>query len=235
MVPMRSSSRLFLLLSVLLFASPAFSEISAPLPDAPAPQGSPETRIVHSKWYGVVDPGEKVPPLYRKDKMMFWVHEELAPVALVPAFAGAGYEQLVDGDPKYGSDSGAFGERLGAIALKQASMRFFADSLVPTLTHEDPRYFRMAYGSKKVRAIHAIEHILINQRDNGSTGFNYSDTVGRLAGAGLTMAYYPHASAHTGVVFSTWGYSLLGDAGNNLLLEFWPDVWDRLLSRHFKH
>jgi hypothetical protein len=36
------------------------------------------------------------------------------------------------------------------------------------------------------------------------------------------------------VVFRTWGVSLAGAAGNNLFLEFWPDIRDKLFHRWIK-
>lgn len=184
-----------------------------------------------SKWFGVVDPGEKIPPLDTRDKMMFWVHEEFQPLSMLPAFTSAGWEQLVDSDPLYGSDSAAFGERLGAAALRQASFRFFSDSLLPTLTHEDPRYFRKAYGSITDRGVYAAKRVFIAQHDDGSHGFNYSDTLGRAIAGALTMTYYPHPSANWRVAGKTWGVSLAGLAGVNIFQEFWPDVRDKVFRR----
>jgi hypothetical protein len=89
--------------------------------------------------------------------MVFWLHEELEPSSPLPALVSAGYGQLTNSDPKYGTDEGAFGERLGAAFLRQASMRFFADSLLPTLDHEDPRYYREASGDYAARVLHAAE------------------------------------------------------------------------------
>jgi hypothetical protein len=42
------------------------------------------------------------------------------------------------------------------------------------------------------------------------------------------MAYYPEPSANVRVAARTWGVSLAGLAGNNLFLEFGPDVRDKL-------
>jgi hypothetical protein len=222
------------LLLILLIVGQAYCEKDDPLPDAPPVHASQPDQFVKSKWFGVVDPGEKVPPLYPRDKMMFWLHEEFGPLSLLPAFTSAGWGQLVDSDPKYGSDSAAFGERLGAAVLRQATFRFFSDSLMPTVTHEDPRYFRKAYGPITDRGVYAAERVFVSQRDNGSHGFNYSDTLGRAAASALTMAYYPHESANWGVAARTWGVSLAGLAGNNLFMEFWPDVRDKLFRRHRK-
>lgn len=214
------------------FCQPAPAAKDDPLPNAPLAHASDPGQFAPSKWFGVVDPGEKVPPLYTRDKMMFWLHEEFGPLSLLPAFTSAGWGQLVDTDPKYGSDSGAFGERLGAAALRQASFRFFSDSLMPTITHEDPRYFRMARGSITHRGWYAAERVFVDQRDDGSHGFNYSDTMGRAVASALTMAYYPAPSANVRVAARTLGVSLAGLAGNNLFQEFWPDVRDKVFHRH---
>ncbi|MBB6145432.1 hypothetical protein HNQ77_003393 [Silvibacterium bohemicum] len=222
---------LFLLLCASL---PTRGQDSQPLPNAPPDHAADTKHIAPNKWYGVVDPGERVAPLYSKDKLVFWLHEEVTPVSLLPAFVSAGYGQLTGGDPKYGIDSGAFGERLGAAAVREASMRFFSDSLFPFLTHSDPRYYRMGSGGFEARAGYAAERLFIEQRDSGAHGFNFSDIFGRLAASSLTAAYYPEPSVNAGVVFKTWGTSLAGAAANNLFLEFWPDIRDAAFHHNHK-
>jgi hypothetical protein len=176
------------------------------------------------KWSGYVEPQERVPILDTKDKMLFWLHEEAEPVSPLPAFISAGYGQLTSGPPNYGSDKAAFGERLGAAFVRQASMRFFCDSLLPVLAHEDPRYYRQASGSYGRRALYAAEFTFIDRNDAGKRTFNKSDIVGHLAASALTMTYYPQSSRNGVVVLRTWGTSIAGAAVNNLFLEFWPDV-----------
>lgn len=175
------------------------------------------------KWSQYVDPGEHVPRLSDHDKWFFWLHEEFRLSTPLPAFISAGYGQLTD-TPKYGSDSGAFGDRLGAAFLRQATMRFFCSSMFPVLYHEDPRYYRKASGSYLSRAAWAAEQALVTQRDSGRLNFNFSDIFGHLAASALTLAYYPAPSRTKGVVMQTWGTSIAGAAGNNLFLEFVPDA-----------
>jgi hypothetical protein len=238
-----TSKRFFRAAALFLFFLTALSVLgqsSQALPDAPSPNSglppvhaSGSDTYAPSKWYGVVDPGEKIPPLHPRDKMMFWVHEDARPVGWIPAILVSGWSQLVNGDPDYGSDSAAFGERIGAAVLRDTSMRFFSDSLLPTATHEDPRYFRKAYGGIKARAAYAAEEVFVGRRDDGTSGFNYSNVLGHLAGAALTPTYYPARSANGRVVATTWSISLAGAAGGNLFLEFWPDVRDAVfLKKH---
>ena len=66
--------------------------------------------------------------------------------------------------------------------------------------------------------------------DSGKAGFNFSDTLGRGMAAALTQAYYPEQSVHPGVVFRTWGVSLIGSAGVNIFQEFWPDFKKKVLN-----
>jgi hypothetical protein len=235
-------------LLLLLPIIPARAQSGQSLPNAPAtptpvpaPEAGPppvhssfEGTYRSSKWYGVVDPGEKVPPLNGKDKMMFWLHESISPVGWFPVVFSAGWEQLTNGDPKYGSDSPAFGERVGAGVLRVSSFRFFSDSLLPTLTHEDPRYFRKAYGSVMHRGVYSAMQTLVTKKDNGTTGVNYSSILGHLFGSALTATYYPEPSVNARVIFETYGVSMAGDAGGNLFLEFWPDVRDAIFHRHRK-
>jgi hypothetical protein len=136
----------------LLFLVMAVSALGQNVPDAPIPLRRHTHTYAASKWYGIVDPDEKVPPLYARDKMAFWVHEDSSAIGWIPGLISAGWGQLLVSDPNYGSDSAAFGERVGAAVLRDTSMRFFSDSLIPTLAHEDPRYFRKAYGGIKSAA-----------------------------------------------------------------------------------
>jgi hypothetical protein len=232
------------LLLLLFSAHAALAQNTESLAPAPVPQKKAPSQPVHapgatkympSKWDLGVDPGEKIPPLYPRDKMVYWLHEEIDPIAWVPGLLGTGWEQLVDGNPNYGSDSAAFGERLGATVIRDTSMRFFSNSLAPTLTHEDPRYYRKAHGSIRARSIYAVERVLIAQHDDGSRGFNYSDTVGHLAASALTPTYYPGPSSSARVVLTTWALSLVGDAGGKAFLEFWPDAHRLIEARRHRH
>jgi len=210
-------------------------QVKAPgKPDPGAASSVSHASFEKRKWARYIDPGERVPRLSRRDKLNFWLHEEAEPWASAPAFIAAGFGQLTLGDPKYGSDSGAFGERLGAAFIRQASMRFFTNSLIPYSNGEDPRYFRKAAGGYRSRALWAVEQVGLTRRDNGEEAFNFSNIVGHLAASALTPLYYPRGSRSAHTVLLTWSTSIAGSAGNNLFLEFWPDAvnaWHRHRQR----
>ncbi|MGA8531679.1 MAG: hypothetical protein WB622_18305 [Acidobacteriaceae bacterium] len=245
----RPTGSLFLGLIFLLLPSPrASAQSPASLPEEPRPaapaaasswlfgqslptKASPQaaSSIEHAprarrKWAQYIDPGEKVPPLSARDKIVFSFHRDLVPSALIPVFSSAGFGQLTGGNPKYGVDSGAFGDRLGGDALRQVSMRFFVLGLFPAIDHTDPRYLRKASGGLKGRIAWAAERAWVTQRDSGRPGFNDADIFGHLAASLLTMAYYPAPSVNGHVVVETFLVSIAGTTGNNEFLEFWPDA-----------
>ena len=133
------------------------------LPDAPTPAQTttpppiPGTRpntsaAVHARrWSDVINPGERIPQLTVRDKLLFPVHEEFRWTTPIPILFDSEYGLLTDSDPKYGTNGAAFGERLGAAALHQATTRVLTDGLLPIVFHEDPRYYRQAYGSYQSR------------------------------------------------------------------------------------
>jgi hypothetical protein len=233
-MPLRFSFFRVSLLMLALSAIPLLAQGDS-LPDAPRPSdpvNNTSAAVEKRKWSDIVEPGERVPPLYAKDKLLFPVHEELRPPSWVSTFFSSGWEQLRDSDPRYGVDSGAYSQRLGAAAIRDLSMRTFSDGVLPALLHEDPRYYRKADGSIIHRGLYAASRVFVGQRDSGASGFNTSVVVGHGMASALTMAYYPDKSSNSRVVFSTWGFSLLGEAGGNLWSEFWPDTRNRFFRRH---
>ena len=232
----------------------AFTALTCPaglhaveLPDAPTPAAQlqknppspvPGTRsntragVRARKWSDVVNPGEKIPQLTVRDKLLFPVHEEFRWTTLVPVLYDAEYGNLRNSDPKYGSNGEAFGKRLGAAALHQATTRVLTDGLLPIAFHEDPRYYRQAYGSYQSRTWHALRRVAFTQSNSGHRTFNFSDILGRGMGAALTQTYYPSRSISGDVVMRTWGYSILALGGGNVFEEFWPDIKAKLFHHN---
>ncbi len=200
---------------------------ATPAAHEPVPATRPATVEALNKrqWSSIVEPGEKIPPMTAREKLLFPLHEELRPeYSLLPIVLTSEYGNIRGNDPKLGSTGEAFGERVGEGALRQVSTRVFSDGLLPIVFHQDPRYYRLAYGSYRLRADHAIRRIFITQSDRGARELNYSDILGRGMSAALTQAYYPDRSLGGGVVLRSWGLSLGALGAGNLFQEFWPDV-----------
>ena len=203
------------------------------LPDAPSVTRNNAVIPHEKRWSDTVEPGQTVVPMTPREKLEYPVREEFRPIVLVPLLLSAGYGVLTDSNPKYGTNPDDFGLRIGAAATDQAITRGLTDGLLPIIFHQDPRYYRQAYGGYVSRTDHALRRVVIAQGDSGRQMFNYSDIVGRGMAAALTQTYYPSDSVNKVVVFKGWGTSLAALAGGNIFEEFWPDFKVKVL--HIGH
>jgi hypothetical protein len=211
---------------------------AALLPDAPQPSGQLPTRHFTAgtqqtafsplpparRFAQVIEPGQTEYKFTGPDKLVFSFTEVARPITLLPGLYSAGYEQLFNTDPRYGHDSGAFGEKLGASMLRSASVRVFSDGIFAGAFHQDPRYYRIADGSFVRRSLLSMRQAVIRRGDDGFDQFNYSGIAGRAVAAALVTTYYPEPSVTSRVVSLTFLTSIATDAGGNLVLEFFPNV-----------
>ena len=226
----------FLAVPVIGWAQTKVAETDPPLIDAPQPQPSagqvqPDAKQITfapptpaRKYAQVIEPGQAAYKFSDANKLIFSFTEVARPITILPSLYSASYEQIFQGDPKYGHDAGAFGEKFGASMLRRATLRVFADGVFADAFHQDPRYYRIAQGSVLRRSLLAMRQAVIRRSDDGQQQFNWSGISGRAVSAALTVTYYPGPSVTANVVGRTFAYSIGTDAGGNLLLEFLPNI-----------
>jgi hypothetical protein len=186
----------------------------------------------NSKYSTVLKPGQERVPYTVKEKFAFSARESVSPEQFFVVTLGAGYNHLIDGNPRYGTDSQGYGERVGTNALREGSIHFLGDGVFASAFHQDPRYFRKGPGTPfRKRVMHVVRSGVTSHADSdGHIQPDYSGLLARAATAGMTLTYYPQVSANGRVAAETFGYSILGEMGGNLFLEFWPDI----IHRHSK-
>lgn len=102
---------------------------------------------------------------------------------------------------------------------------------LPTLFHQDERYYAMGKGRVGKRALYAASRILITPDYHGRNSFNASELLGRGIAQGISTAYYPSQDRTAGELATKWGYALMRDAATNVFREFWPDISTHVLHR----
>ena len=175
-------------------------------------------------------PGQPAPVLTSHDKVVMGFKGALSPFAAVGWLSAAGYEQVTNTTPNYGTDRGAYGQRLGASAIRATSENLLADSVLAPAFHEDPRYYRLGSGHKFLaRVVYSASRALITRSDSGRTIPNFSQIGANLAGAVLTNAYYPQSNRNAMTTMETFGGSLGGTALGEGIAEFFGGI---LFDRH---
>ncbi|MGP8250432.1 MAG: hypothetical protein ACLQHF_00250 [Terracidiphilus sp.] len=159
-------------------------------------------------------------------------HSSVDPFAFAAAFFTAGYHEVLDDDPGFPWGIKGYGERSGAAFLDNFDGTMIGNGLLPVVFHQDPRYFRLGYGTKSHRLLYALATNVICRHDNsGKWEPNYSNVGGNLIAGALSNLYYPQASrSGVGLTFKN-GMVVTAEGGlGSIFNEFWPDV-----SRKFLH
>jgi hypothetical protein len=103
---------------------------------------------------------------------------------------------------------------------------------LPTLLHQDERYYALGQGGAWKRLTYSASRILITPSYHGHNSFNASEIVGRAIAQGISLAYYPSQTRTAGALAQKYGYAIGRDALTNIFREFWPDIAVHVLHRH---
>jgi hypothetical protein len=131
----------------------------------------------------------------------------------------AAIDQAAD-TPDYQQGWQGYGQRFGASFADGFSDIMIGGAILPSLLHQDPRYFYQGTGSNRSRALHAISAPFIAKGDNGRLQFNYSSIGGDLASGALSNLYYPSSNRGASLVFSGTLITTGGRIANALAQEF---------------
>ncbi len=158
-------------------------------------------------------------PLTTKLKFSLALKAETDPVTFMGVGFLAGIEQAGD-TPDFGQGAKGYGQRLGAAYTDGFTDIMIGGAILPSLLHQDPRYFYQGIGTKKSRALHALSSPFVCKGDNGRLQPNYSSVGGDLASGALSNAYYPSSNRGSGLVFENAAITTGGRMVNGLIQEF---------------
>ena len=111
---------------------------------------------------------------------------------------------------------------------RRSSSQLFGTFLLASALHQDPRFFVRSDLNFGGSVRYSIRRVFITRSDSGKHVFNWSGLLGMLLSEGLANAYYPDNYRTAGNTFSRFGYDMLGNAGGNLLRQYWPRINRRL-------
>ncbi len=131
----------------------------------------------------------------------------------------AGIQQAAN-TPNWPQGAEGYSKRLGASLAGGSSEMLFSNAILPSLLHQDPRYFYQGDRTKWSRFSHAILAPFACKGDNGASQPNYSQIGGALMSASLATAYYPASNRGAGLVFKSFGTDMGIHVALGLAQEF---------------
>lgn len=188
--------------------------------------------------YRAVSAGAIPPPPTAKEAFMIATHNSFDYSAFVfvgiTSLSAWGVEWPHDkpSHPELGSGAAGYARYYWRGFLDKVDGNYLVDFVLPTMLHEDERYYAKGEGGFWKRGIYAASRILITPNYQGHNTFNAAEVFGRAISQGVSASYYPSQSRTGGALAEKFAYAIARDALTNVFREFWPDINAHLLHRH---
>jgi len=175
--------------------------------------------------YVVYDPHPE--PLTAKMKFHLAYKGLTHPSFAVLMATWAGIQQAAN-TPDWPQTAKGYSQRFAANYAGGAVESLVGNALLPSLLHQDPRYYYRGNGTKWSRARHAILAPFVCPGDNGKSQPNYSQWGGLLVSGAVANAYNPESNRGTGLIFKNFGMNMGFHVALGLAQEF---VFGKFTSR----
>lgn len=140
--------------------------------------------------------------------------------------------EWTDAHPQLGQGLPGYGRYYWRGFVDKTDGNYWVIFVLPTIFHQDERYYARGEGGFWKRGIYAASRILITPDYHGHASFNASELLGRGIAQGISLSYYPSHDHSAGALATKYGYALGRDALTNVFREFWPDIATHVLHRH---
>jgi hypothetical protein len=170
-------------------------------------------------------------PLTAKQKFSLALRSAADPGNLMLVGTVAGVQQAANSFRGYGQGAAGYGRRYGADLGNLVSGTFVSQAILPSLFHQDPRYFYKGTGSTSSRVRYALLSVFICRGDNGHSQPAFSTILGDMSAGAISNLYYAPSDRKGAALTLTNGLlGIAGDAMNNVFQEFFL----KKLTRHAK-
>lgn len=170
-----------------------------------------------------------VPPLTAGGKFKVVAEGSFDYVEIFWYGALSGLSQLENSEAGYGQGAAGYGKRYGAYAADGTIENFMVGAVLPSILHQDPRFYQMGRGGFLHRTGYAMSRIFVTRSDSGKAQFNFSEIFGSAISSGIsTYSYHPHDERNVPNTLSVWGSQVGYDTLTLVVKEFWPDIRKKL-------
>ena len=167
----------------------------------------------------VVYDSQNAVPLTTKLKFQLAMRVSVDPITFAGVAFMSGVRQWAR-TPDYQLGAAGYGQRVGAEAADGFSDLLIGGAVLPSLLHQDPRYFYQGTGTTRSRLEHALASPFICRGDNGRWQPNYSSLGGDLSAAALMETYYPQSNRGAGLVFGQFAINTMERELSGVVQEF---------------
>lgn len=176
--------------------------------------------------------GGKAVPLKPAQKFSLFFHSAFDPYQFGIVALDAGIEQWQGQFPEYHYGAEGYAKRYAAAFTDNFDGNFWGNAVLPSLLHQDPRYYRLGHGNPMYRILYSASTAVICKGDNGKWQPNYSNVAGNIIGGAISNIYYPASDRGIGLTFER-GLTVTATGSIGALAEeFYPDAAAYFSRRH---
>jgi hypothetical protein len=183
--------------------------------------------------FQAVSANTQLPPLSVKGK--FWLATEgtFDYSSFISVAMQAAIEQATNTYPEFHQGAAGYGRYYWHTFTDAGIENYFVGAILPSITHEDPRYYTLYRGSIFRRTCYALSRLWRTRNDAGAARFNFSEILGSGVATEISSRYYPRQERRgPDETLERWGSQMLNDGVGNVFQEFWPDINHKFFHRH---
>ncbi|MGA8493428.1 MAG: hypothetical protein WB711_23610 [Terriglobales bacterium] len=205
---------------------------------APANQGTPPEKQQPKRILGVmpnfraVSAGAHPPPPTPKQAFIIATRNSFDYSSFIFVGITSALAEWTDAHPQLGQGLPGYGQYYWRGLVDKTDGNYLVIFALPTIFHQDERYYALGKGGFWKRGFYAASRIAITPDYHGHNSFNVSELLGRGMAQGISLAYYPSQTRTASALATKYGYAIGRDALTNVFREFWPDIATHVLHRH---
>jgi len=182
--------------------------------------------------YRAVSAGAIPPPPTPKEAFKIATQNSFDYSSFIFVGVTSAMSEWTDAHPGLGEGMAGYGRYYWRGFVDKTDGNYLVIFALPTVFHQDERYYAKGEGGFWKRAIYSASRILITPDYHGHDSFNVSEVLGRGISQGASAAYYPSHDRTAGALAVKNGWAMGRDALTNVFREFWPDIATHVLHRH---
>jgi hypothetical protein len=182
--------------------------------------------------YRAVSAGEIPPPPTPKQAFKIATQNSFDYSSFVFVGVTSALAEATDAHKQLGHGITGYGKYYWRGFVDKTDGNYLVIFALPTILHQDERYYAKGQGGFWKRGVYAATRVLITPNYHGHNTLNASEILGRGMAQAISISYYPTSDRTGGALAEKYGFAIGRDALTNVFREFWPDIATHVLHLH---
>jgi hypothetical protein len=174
--------------------------------------------------FRAVSADQQLPPQTVRDKFKTAMLDSVDYSSFIFVGGQAGVAQANSSYPEFGQGAKGYGRYYWHTLADAINENTFVEFIIPSVLHQDTRYYTLGKGDFGKRVGYAFSRIVITRTDDGNRAFNVSEILGAGAFSGVANLYYPSQERTLTKTYQRWITNLAIDGVTFVFKEVWPDI-----------